>query len=261
MKILFTLTTAITLSPLLSSQAASAKNVESPIFSWVQMTDEGSQLRVVVPAGSSCPQARADGKPLHLVLRAEPEHASSDFPATCQATLAPDTKHLTVNGNAMPIPKSTVQKIVVIGDTGCRVTQGEQQDCGKEWPFEQIAEFAAAQHPDLIVHVGDYYYREKCEDGAKHCENWENWKRDFFDPAHVLLTAAPWVFARGNHETCTRAAQGWFRYLDAADAPVPCPHAKSAAFLVPLSGLTLDVLDTADTPDAWAADRKLESFK
>jgi len=29
-----------------------------------------------------------------------------------------------------------------------------------------------------------------------------------------LLAAAPWVVARGNHEECARAGQGWFRLLD-----------------------------------------------
>ena len=30
-----------------------------------------------------------------------------------------------------------------------------------------------------------------------------------------MLTAAPWVFVRGNHESCARAGQGWYRFLDA----------------------------------------------
>lgn len=258
MKTILTLASIALAVPLLVAQSTPSSQ---PISSWVQMTAAGAQLRVIVPNGSACPVARIHGKPLPLALRAEPEHASPDFPATCQVTLPSTAKHVTVDGRFMPIPGRVVRKIVVIGDTGCRVTGGEQQDCSQDWPFEKIASFAAAQHPDLVIHVGDYYYREKCEGGAKHCENWENWRRDFFDPAHNLLNAAPWVFARGNHETCARAAQGWFRYLDAADAPIPCLHAKSAAFLVPLQGLTLDVLDTADTPDAWLADRKLQSFQ
>jgi hypothetical protein len=47
---------------------------------------------------------------------------------------------------------------------------------------------------------------------------WDTWKADFFDPAQALLKAAPWVMVRGNHETCTRAGQGWWRFLD----PVLC---------------------------------------
>ena len=38
--------------------------------------------------------------------------------------------------------------------------------------------------------------------------------RDFFTPARSPLAAAPWVFVRGNHESCNRAGQGWWRLLD-----------------------------------------------
>src|SRR5207248_1172239 len=41
------------------------------------------------------------------------------------------------------------------------------------------------------------------------------WEADLFAPARPLLAAAPWVFVRGNHESCFRAGQGWFRFLDA----------------------------------------------
>jgi len=29
-----------------------------------------------------------------------------------------------------------------------------------------------------------------------------------------LLAVAPWLFVRGNHESCFRAGQGWFRFVD-----------------------------------------------
>ncbi|MFX8848454.1 hypothetical protein ABTM68_19140, partial [Acinetobacter baumannii] len=35
-----------------------------------------------------------------------------------------------------------------------------------------------------------------------------------FAPAKPLLEAAPWIVARGNHETCSRGGQGWWRLLD-----------------------------------------------
>jgi len=33
-------------------------------------------------------------------------------------------------------------------------------------------------------------------------------------PAAPLLAAAPWLLVRGNHESCDRAGQGWWRFLD-----------------------------------------------
>jgi hypothetical protein len=40
------------------------------------------------------------------------------------------------------------------------------------------------------------------------------WEADFFAPAAKLLAAAPWIVVRGNHESCARAGQGWWRFLD-----------------------------------------------
>ncbi len=43
----------------------------------------------------------------------------------------------------------------------------------------------------------------------------QRWQADFFRPAAPLLAAAPWLFVRGNHESCGRAGLGWFRFFDA----------------------------------------------
>ncbi len=43
---------------------------------------------------------------------------------------------------------------------------------------------------------------------------WDAWNADFFTPAAPLLAAAPWAAVRGNHESCARAGQGWWRFLD-----------------------------------------------
>ena len=40
------------------------------------------------------------------------------------------------------------------------------------------------------------------------------WQADFFQPARRLLASAPWIVVRGNHESCNRAGQGWWRFLD-----------------------------------------------
>jgi hypothetical protein len=115
---------------------------------------------------------------------------------------------------------------------------------------------ALAEKPDLVIHVGDYYYRESpcpamysgCA-GSPHGDFWASWRMDFFEPAKPLLAAAPWVFARGNHETCARGWKGWFRMLEAGPAPAECRD-ESAAFAVPIGGgVTLHVLDSAVSDD------------
>jgi hypothetical protein len=117
---------------------------------------------------------------------------------------------------------------------------------------------AAAHHPDLVIHVGDYYYRETpCPPGERACagspwgDNWATWRAEFFAPAGPLLASAPWVFVRGNHESCERGGRGWFRMLDAGPTPLACP-ASSAAFKVDLGDLNLYVLDSANAYDSDA---------
>jgi hypothetical protein len=86
---------------------------------------------------------------------------------------------------------------------------------------------------------------------------------DFFQPAKRLLRTAPWVFARGNHELCSRAGPGWFYFLDSGSKllgegakQLACPSAESKKPLVfhepyrlDLGTLTLVVLDSANACD------------
>ena len=115
-----------------------------------------------------------------------------------------------------------IKRIVLIGDTGCRMKASENafQACNDsvKWPFAQVAQSAAALQPDLVIHVGDIHYRESpCPAGNAGCANspwgygFDAWQADLFEPAKPLLAAAPWVFVRGNHESCSRAGQGCSR--------------------------------------------------
>jgi hypothetical protein len=123
-------------------------------------------------------------------------------------------------------PKIHIDRIVIVADTGCRMKGSENafQQCNDVdlWPFAKIAKSAAALHPDLVVHIGDMHYRESpCAKENLGCADspWgyglDAWNADFFVPARPLLAAAPWLFVRGNHESCARAGQGWFRFFDA----------------------------------------------
>ena len=114
---------------------------------------------------------------------------------------------------------------MVIGDTGCRIKASDNifQACNDaaQWPFKQVAAAAAAIAPDLVIHVGDYHYRETaCPAGDPACAGspwgygWDAWEADLFAPAQPLFAAAPWIVVRGNHESCFRAGQGWWRFLD-----------------------------------------------
>ena len=159
----------------------------------------------------------------------------------------------------LALPAPDPHRIVVFGDTGCRIKGKELQDCSnpKEWPFPKIAAKAAKLKPDLVIHVGDYLYRENaCPAGFAGCagtpygDNWPAWDADFFTPAKPLLAAAPWVFVRGNHEECDRGGPGWLRLLGplAFDAGAPCA-VHLVPYSVPLGAENLVVMDNANAPD------------
>jgi hypothetical protein len=245
--------------------APAAGRAEAP--AWVQLVDGGAAEVRASATGGQCPQVTADGQTLTMSLRAP---ADAAFPEPlCQLKLEKGVRRAEIGGRALPLPSRRIDRIVVMGDTGCRLKGLAVQNCNdpKAWPFAAVARMAARERPDLVIHVGDYYYRESacplnyagCA-GSPHGDAWPTWLVEFFDPAEPLLRAAPWVFARGNHESCTRGGRGWFRLLDAADAPLDCP-ALSAPFAVPIGGVTLHVLDSADTEDRQTPAAAVAAFK
>ena len=181
-------------------------------------------MRVRVAAGTPAERPTANG--------AGPAKASMFGVDVCEAALPAGARDVRVGGRALPALPVQPRRVVVLGDTGCRIKGDASQACADAdgWPFAQVAATAAALRPDLVIHVGDYHYRETpCPAGNAGCAGspwgygWDAWNADFFVPARPLLAAAPWIFVRGNHEECNRAGQGWFRLL----APEPYTAARS----------------------------------
>src|SRR5579875_314409 len=206
----------------------SLQHTASGSVAWIQMAEHGAEVRAAI-TGGACPAASIDGRPVRLAVRSP---ADARFPTVCSAPLPEGASEVRIEERRLEAPNREVRRIVVFGDSGCRLKGPLVQACNdpKAWPFAEVARRAAARHPDLIIHVGDYYYRESpCPVGDVRCagspsgDDWAAWRADFFDPAAPLLVAAPWVFVRGNHESCARGGVGWFRLLDAAPAAKTCP--------------------------------------
>jgi len=131
------------------------------------------------------------------------------------------------------------------------------QNCNipADWPAAQIAASAAATKPDLLIHVGDYHYRESaCPAGNAGCAgspwgyNWAVWRDDVFEPLQATFSVAPWFLVRGNHESCARAGEGWFRFLDVRPYQSACqintdPWSTTAG---PLQLFHMDVAEADD---------------
>jgi len=206
---------------------------------FVVLGEEGRPVARAITTAAACPVLVADGNLLPMTTRAPPatlplrptrsapeESKPSAFPVrVCEAALPAGVIRASIGERALPLVKPEPRRIVVIGDTGCRIKSSDHafQPCNDAaaWPFAQVAAAAVAATPDLVIHVGDYHYRENaCPVGNAGCAGspwgygWDAWNADFFVPAQPLFAAAPWVFVRGNHESCERAGQGWWRLLD-----------------------------------------------
>ncbi len=246
------------------SVGASAGDWPGP---WTELASDGTlSVRIAVAAGEACPKVTADGIDLTMAQRAG---ADDGFPvAVCEARAPAVTRQLIVGGSPAPILPPEVRRIVVIGDTGCRLEGRAVQDCNDPaaWPFATIARRAASRKPDLVIHVGDYYYREtacpvdrKGCAGSSHGDNWETWQADFFQPAAPLLAAAPWVMVRGNHELCSRGGQGWVALLDPHPGFSDCID-KTEPYRLHVGGVELLLFDSADADDFKTLPEKVAAY-
>jgi predicted phosphodiesterase len=239
----------------------------SDSYQWVQFTSDGLEARAITKA-ADCPNAAIDGRNAAMSIRVRPD---DDFPIlVCALRLPRGAREATINGRPLRLPAPIANKILLVGDTGCRIHALIAQDCNSAdaWPFRLGAAAAAAQAPDLVIHLGDLLYREtSCPILRKGCagspygDKWPAWEADFFAPAERLLNAAPWVFVRGNHESCRRAQKGWRRLVDAFPYGAGECQPAAAPFAVDLGGLTLLVLDVTEADDRIANLQEAEFYK
>lgn len=261
-------------------------------FSFVVLGEQGAAVARVLTQGAACPAITIDGRRAAMTARAPaglappraPGQSATAFAVlACEAALPAGAASASVDGRALPLPRRDARRIVVIGDTGCRLAAKDQhyQACNdpQAYAFAAIAAAAAAWKPELVIHVGDYHNREDpCPPGNAGCAGspsgygWEAWRADLFEPGRALLEAAPWVMARGNHELCSRAGQGYWRLLDPRpllpgrdcnDSAHDADANHSDPYAVPLGAAAqLIVFDSANT--SWkglkAGDPRLAKF-
>jgi hypothetical protein len=229
----------------------------APEAAWVQLGPSGVVLIRAITKASACPEVTLDNATTAMKERAGP--SLPDYPVrSCEIVVPPGTKRAALAGRTLRLPRAHPRRIVVEGDTGCRLKAVDGfQACNdpEQWPFERVARSIARWRPDLVIQVGDYLYREEpCPQGNAGCAgspfgyNWPTWDADFFQPAQDALRAAPWLFVRGDHELCSRAGEGWFRFLDPRPMPPSCQDTTDP-YAVEVAGVRMLVMDTALASD------------
>jgi len=253
-------------APILPGQEEPLARDDFP-FVYVVFADGGKPLaRAIVSNGDSCPTIHVVGMDPQPDVRVRATGTTGmphDFPVrVCEAQLARETLGGTFGSRKLPAVTTDPKVYLLVGDTGLRVKgdnngtcmeysktkklydipvcvrsgdfdpqriKGEYQDL-ENWPLDSLMAEAAQAAPDVVVHFGDYLYRQGpcalskgCADINLHGnwgDNWRGWAHDLFVPARPLMEAAPWIVVRGNHENCLRGGHGWFLFLD----PSPLPY-------------------------------------
>ena len=192
--------------------------------------------------------------------------------AECEAIVPAGHTTATVGGVDLKLPVANPQRILILADTGCRMAKANQQNCHDPagFPFAALANYEAQFKPDLIIHVGDYFYRDTncvvpaagstpaqefvpgCSDPTNanfetFGDTFDSWNADVLYPGATLLAAAPWVMARGNHESCGRGARGWYALLDAKPFNVATANCAGGAGAAPVTNAAVYSGDFAPT--------------
>lgn len=266
---------AALINPAAAQPPAAAERAAQPPFAWVQAHPdapgaEGRLIaRAIVAAGQPCPALQiGDGA---QAMQARPNPVHEDFAITVCEAVYDGTVRARIGNTQLPVRPAEPSRILVLGDSGCRITDYAVQACGDpaQWPWHRIAAAAARQNPDLIIHVGDYHYREKPCAGRAHCDGspwgdtWPAWQADFFAAAAPLLPVAPWVMVRGNHEECARAGTGWQLLLAphvGATLQPPCAN-DTEPYRLAFGRLQLAVLDTATAGNSYARVQRTAEYE
>jgi hypothetical protein len=240
-------------------------------FHWTQYVPGGIEARAITDK-ADCPPSTINGDAVAMTKRSEP---GPNFPMlVCALPLPHAATVVTIAGFPLPLPVVRPNRILLIGDTGCRLKDSVAQACNDSalWPFQVGADVASLLRPDLVIHVGDFHYRETpCPAGNLGCagspfgDTWAVWRADFFAPARLLLETAPWVFVRGNHEECDRGGIGWARTLD----PYPFNPQEgvdgclktAAPFTADIGGITVAVMDTATAAESKANEQQAVFYR
>ena len=164
--------------------------------------------RVLIDKADGCPSIDVGGSISRMIARPDPR--ADVFGKLCETRMvfADGLKVRIWQGSTVLLDQDIAakpQRVVILGDTGCRVTDYTDQGCGdrQKWPFPHLANVAAEKRPDLILHLGDYYYREMpCQGSSTNCvpgpfgDREEAWRAEFFTPARAAGQGAVGVRAR-----------------------------------------------------------------
>ncbi len=248
----------VLLTMLAALAGGSVASATSPLTAYTLVVPKsvaatGLEARAILPTGARCPtlDVTVDGavRHKHMTARRPAESTGAAFSAifVCRAAIPARATAAAVGATSIPASlPAEIDRIALLGDTGCRLKTGDPvQGCSStaKWPLALLAASIARANPDLIMHTGDYFYREMAcpTDMLKRCggspapiagmsykDTQYSWIADVILPLSPIFSIAPIVATRGNHEACFRGGNGWYLFFDPwPDTAEHCaPNAK-----------------------------------
>jgi predicted phosphodiesterase len=193
-------------------------------YHWIEYIRDNKISARAITVSAICPKIKVNGKYHDMMLRSEIEDIElKQKVKVCEydVTLA---NNVAINEKNLKLPAKKINSFIVIGDTGCESSVFDEnhraQNCLDQdaWPFHKVAQSVAKENPDMVIHLGDYAYKNKYNNNEDQKKNelmqWFFFKNEFFQPAKTLLETVPMIFIRGNHEVCSLMGKGWFAFLD-----------------------------------------------
>ena len=180
-------------------------------YAFVLLGEEGRAVARVITPPASCPAIELDGVAVAMDVRARPAtmplrptrsepalSKPSAFPVlVCDKAIPAGVARASILGRALaaaqgePAADRRHRRHRLPDQDGRRRVPGVQR-FATQWPFAAVARAAAAAAPDLVIHVGDYHYRENaCPAGNAQCAGspwgygWDAWEADVFAPARA----------------------------------------------------------------------------
>ncbi|MGI9196617.1 MAG: metallophosphoesterase [Candidatus Nanopelagicales bacterium] len=236
-------------APPVAAQSPQLAPSRSPIAAYTLIvpaseSPSGLIARVVLPGGLECPrlettvQGKWGPRRVSSPMQARTTGATTlnafDPIAVCEAQMPRRALTASIAGRSIPSAKPrNIRSIGLLGDSGCRVKGTHDQACNDpaQWPLARVASRLVADQPDVVVYLGDFFYRESacppassalCGGSPQPLEKapftdsaW-GWIVDVLIPMAPMLQSTPIVTVRGNHEVCSRAGNGFFLMFDPA---------------------------------------------
>jgi hypothetical protein len=266
---------SLTLILAVSPSLAQSTKLEA---TYVVLGPQGAVARAVVADATRCPAITIDGREQPMNVRATPEPT---FPVlVCELQVSAGAASASIENSPLPLQKAELKSIAAFGDTGCRLKAakakgrdhdddggGRFQNCNvpSAWPFAQVAATIAAAKPDLVIHVGDYLYREsECPPRDTGCAR-----------SPMATTGRPGrpISSRRRRQRCARRPGSWYAAItksaaaprrlfpparsqagaDPAQAPPPCID-LIRQYTVTFADQSFVVLDSSNAADDCPCD-------